>query len=68
MKYTISYLDDNNNYVPEEYATHAMIQNYDEDGNFISETFERLNIKDEDIKHPEDYMSDEQIRDMMKKL
>ncbi|MBP5684139.1 MAG: hypothetical protein J6X02_02655 [Bacilli bacterium] len=68
MKHTISYLDDNNNFVSKEEATHAMIQNFDDNGNFLGEVFEVLNPNPEDIKTPEDYMSDEQIREVMKKL
>jgi hypothetical protein len=68
MKHTISYLDDNNNFVPKEEATHAMIQRYDDEGNFLGEVYEVLNPKPEDIKTPEDYMSDDEIREVMKKL
>jgi len=68
MKHTILYLDDNNNFVPKEEATHAIIRRFDDNGNFIGEITQILNQKEDSFKTPEDYMSDEQIRDVMKRL
>ena len=68
MKNDITYLDDNNSVVDREKATHAIIQVYDENGRPVEEVFQRLNYGPEDIKTPEDYMTDEQIREEMKKL
>ncbi len=56
-KNEIVYLDDNNNIVEKEVATHAIIREYDENGNLINETFmvnknsdtkEELNLTEEE--------------------
>lgn len=39
MKYRIIYFDDDDNIVDKENATHSIIQNFDDNGNFIGETF-----------------------------
>lgn len=39
MKYRVFYFDDDDNIVDKDKATHSIIQNYDDNGNFIGETF-----------------------------
>ena len=68
MKNDITYLDENNNVVDRENATHSIIQVYDENGKPVEEVFQRLNYGPESIKTPEDYMTDDQIREAMKRL
>lgn len=56
MKSEIFYLDDDNNIVSEENATHAIIREYDKSGNLVKENFmvkasERSDdLSDEDIE------------------
>ena len=59
LKSEISYLDDNNNIVDEEHATHAIVRELDENGNLVRETFlvvnnesdERMAITNEEYEN-----------------
>ena len=44
MESKVFYLDDDNNIVDEDKCTHVIIQEYDDNGNFISEVFGYTNI------------------------
>lgn len=42
MKSDILFLDDNDNVVEQDQATHAIVRDYDEVGNLIKETFAKI--------------------------
>ena len=48
LKSEISYLDDNNNIVDEEHATHAIVRELDENGNLVRETFLVVNNENDE--------------------